>query len=36
MIIGNFKGAKVSDAKNLVRKEMIDAGLALKYYEPSE
>ena len=34
MIIGNHKGAKVSDAKNLVRKELIEAGSALKYYQP--
>lgn len=34
MIIGNFKGSKVADAKNLVRKELIDNGHALVYYEP--
>lgn len=32
MIIGNFKGAKVSEAKNLVRKELIEGGHALVYY----
>lgn len=32
MIIGNFKGSKVTDAKNLVRKELIDSGQALIYY----
>lgn len=32
MLIGNFKGQKVVDAKNLVRKEMIEQGQALVYY----
>lgn len=35
MLIGNFAGKKVTDAKNMVKKEMIDAGDALLYYEPS-
>jgi leucyl-tRNA synthetase len=34
MLIGNFKGQKVVDAKNLVRKELIEQGQALIYYEP--
>ncbi len=34
LLIGNFKGTKVKDAKNLVRKEMMDKGLAEGYYEP--
>lgn len=34
MLIGNYKGSKVADAKNLVRKDLIEAGQALKYYEP--
>ena len=34
MIIGNFKGAKVTEAKGLVRKELIEAGHAIIYYEP--
>ena len=32
MLIGDYKGMKIIEAKNLVKKEMIDAGLALKYY----
>lgn len=35
MIIGQYSGKKVSEAKNLVRKDLIDAGSALVYYEPS-
>lgn len=34
MIYGDFKGKKVEDAKNLVRKQLIDAGLAFDYAEP--
>jgi leucyl-tRNA synthetase len=34
MLIGNFKGAKVAEAKSLVRKELIDRGDAIIYYEP--
>lgn len=34
MIIGNYKGLKVCDAKPLVRKDMIASGEALPYYEP--
>ncbi len=34
IIIGKFKGTRVKDAKNLVRKEMMDLGLAEIYYEP--
>jgi hypothetical protein len=32
MVIGNFKGCKVADAKSLVRKELIDRGDAVVYY----
>jgi hypothetical protein len=32
MIIGNFKGTKVLEAKGLVRKELIERGDALVYY----
>ena len=35
MTIGNFKGSKVVDAKNQVKKEMIDSGDAVVYYEPN-
>ncbi|KAF2639110.1 leucyl-tRNA synthetase [Massarina eburnea CBS 473.64] len=34
MIYGDFKGKKVEEAKNLVRKQLIDAGLAFPYAEP--
>jgi len=34
MIIGSHTGVKVSDAKGLVKKELIDSGEALVYYEP--
>lgn len=34
MLIGNYKGQKVVDAKVLVKKEMIENGQALVYYEP--
>lgn len=35
MVIGNFKGTKVSDAKNLIRKELLESNQVLIYYEPS-
>ncbi|CAD8104543.1 unnamed protein product [Paramecium primaurelia] len=34
MIIGKYKGMKVCDAKPLVRKDMIESGEALPYFEP--
>mmetsp|Transcript_25765 Transcript_25765/g.42990 ORF Transcript_25765/g.42990 Transcript_25765/m.42990 type:complete len:1134 (+) Transcript_25765:61-3462(+) len=34
MLVGDCAGMKVCDAKPLVRKQLIDAGLALPYYEP--
>lgn len=34
MIYGDFKGKKVEDAKNLVRKQLIDGGYAFPYAEP--
>lgn len=35
MIIGDYKGSKVLEAKNLVKKELIDKKFALTYYEPN-
>jgi leucyl-tRNA synthetase len=32
MVIGNFKGQKVSEAKALVKKELIEHGSALVYW----
>ena len=32
MIVGPYSGKKVAQAKNLVRKDLIDAGSALVYY----
>lgn len=34
MLVGEFKGKSVQEAKPLVRKSMIDAGLAFAYAEP--
>lgn len=34
MIHGEFKGQNVSDAKDLVRKQLIDQGFAFPYSEP--
>ncbi|KAJ4297656.1 cytosolic leucyl tRNA synthetase [Kalmusia sp. IMI 367209] len=34
MIYGEFKGQKVEDAKNLVRKQLIEQGFAFAYGEP--
>jgi leucyl-tRNA synthetase len=34
MVYGDFKGKKVEDAKNLVRKQLIDQGHAFPYGEP--
>jgi leucyl-tRNA synthetase len=34
MLVGTFAGSKVADAKNLVKKEMMDKNEALVYYEP--
>jgi len=36
MIVGDFKGQKVKDAKALIRKQLLDEGLAVKYSEPAE
>jgi leucyl-tRNA synthetase len=36
MLIGSQQGQKVSIAKPIVRQEMIDAGLALPYFEPEK
>lgn len=36
MTIGSQKGQKVEDAKEVVKKELIDAGLAVRYWEPEE
>lgn len=35
MVIGNYKGTKVVDAKPLVKKDLIDQELAVQYYEPN-
>lgn len=34
LLVGDCKGMKVCDAKPVIRKQMIDAGTALVYYEP--
>jgi len=34
MIIGPYAGTRVEDAKDKIKQEMIDAGLAAVYYEP--
>lgn len=34
--VGNYSGKPVKDAKDLIKKEMIDSGLAIPYYEPEE
>ncbi|RYP74735.1 hypothetical protein DL770_007554 [Monosporascus sp. CRB-9-2] len=34
MLVGDFKGEKVADAKPKVRAQLIDAGLAFEYAEP--
>jgi len=34
MLVGKYKGMKVYEAKNLVRKDMIDSNEATTYYEP--
>ncbi|KAK8031206.1 leucyl-tRNA synthetase- cytoplasmic [Apiospora arundinis] len=36
MLVGDFKGAKVADAKPKVRSQLIDAGLAFEYAEPED
>lgn len=35
MIIGKYKGQKVTDAKPLVRKDLMEEKLAVQYYEPN-
>ena len=35
MIIGKYSGSKVTEAKPLVKKDLIDEGRALQYYEPN-
>lgn len=34
MVYGEFKGMSVQDAKPLVRKQLLDSGLAFNYGEP--
>lgn len=34
MIVGDFKGMKVQDAKKLIQKLMLDKGEAVIYQEP--
>eukprot|EP00951_Prasinocladus_malaysianus_P014658 scaffold111721_cov47-Prasinocladus_malaysianus.AAC.4 len=36
MIVGSHNGKKVSEAKPIIKQEMIDAGLALLYSEPEK
>jgi leucyl-tRNA synthetase len=36
MQVGSQKGKPVSEAKDIVKEEMLSAGLACKYYEPAE
>jgi len=36
MLVGNHAGKKVEEAKNLVRKELIDSGDAVPYFEPEK
>jgi leucyl-tRNA synthetase len=36
LIVGPFAGQKVQDAKNLVRQQLIDQNLAMKYFEPEK
>ena len=35
MVIGKYEGYKVTEAKSLVRKDLITEGSALQYYEPN-
>ena len=34
MVIGQYEGKKVTEAKSLVKKDLIDSQDALQYYEP--
>lgn len=34
MLVGNYKGDKVQDAKIKVKKDLIESGLASVYHEP--
>eukprot|EP00923_Selenidium_pygospionis_P038391 GHVN01066984.1.p1 GENE.GHVN01066984.1~~GHVN01066984.1.p1 ORF type:complete len:963 (+),score=79.61 GHVN01066984.1:2247-5135(+) len=36
MLVGNHKGKKVAEVKNLVRTDLLSAGLAVKYWEPEK
>eukprot|EP01137_Pigoraptor_chileana_P025712 Opistho-2@95566 len=36
MLVGEHKGKRVQDAKPIIRKEMIDEGLAVRYFEPEK
>jgi len=36
MLVGSQKGKKVCDAKDGVRQELFDAGLAMRYFEPEK
>ena len=36
MLVGSQAGSKVCDAKDIVRKEMIDNGFAAPYFEPEK
>ena len=35
MLVGNYKGVKVSDARSLVNNDLINQELAVQYYEPN-
>lgn len=34
MIIGDYKGKSVQEAKPLIRQQLVDAGEAIAYWEP--
>jgi len=36
MIVGQYSGSQVQDAKPLIKKELVDAGLAVTYMEPEK
>lgn len=36
MVVGEFKGTKVQDAKKLIQKKMVENGQAVIYYEPED
>ncbi|VDP03418.1 unnamed protein product, partial [Soboliphyme baturini] len=36
MLVGEFVGKKVQDVKKLIQKQLIDCGVAIRYYEPEK